>query len=424
MWHRVFPRFCGRFFFSALTVRGAEHLPRDGPVLWIALHRNGAVDGFAYAAALSRPLVFMLSTQLRKHFLTRIFFNGIAVARNATEGDRDANRAALAQCLDLWRAGGELFVFPEGTSTLGPRHLPFKAGVAQLACDWLVAGPAEPGTAVSDRGYMEQGGTTLRVVPLGVHYDRPWAFRSDAEIVVGPAIDLALAAESTPLARLREMKRRMAAALEAVGANFPDEAAQEEAEALATLAAIAANRSRFEVLKACERREMVRARAAWRELAATAAQTGAWHYRGVPLLPRDSGVCEFLELAVLGPVVLAGILANAGPWIGATWAAKKFPDGRNVIALWKILAGLPLLALWFAATVVASAWSGAWMAFAGYLLLTVVAWAGYDRVCRSAVALGNWIFHPRLRDPFHRAIAHCRRPIENHARQRPAAHAA
>src|ERR1041385_6496227 len=35
------------------------------------------------------------------------------------------------------RSGGELFVFPEGTSSLGPRHLPFKAGGAQLALDCL-----------------------------------------------------------------------------------------------------------------------------------------------------------------------------------------------------------------------------------------------------------------------------------------------
>src|SRR3954470_18685749 len=128
MWHRIFPRFCGRFYFGRITIRGAERLPGAGPVLWLGLHRNGAVDGFAYAAALRRPLVYLISTQLRKSLLGRIFFGGIGVARHADEGDRAANRAALGRCLERLQAGGELFVFPEGTSSLGPRHLPFKAG--------------------------------------------------------------------------------------------------------------------------------------------------------------------------------------------------------------------------------------------------------------------------------------------------------
>src|SRR5947209_17059270 len=114
MWHRLFPRFCGRFYFSRLTVRGDEHIPARGPVLWLGLHCNGAVDGFVYAAALRRPLVFMISTQLRKNFLARIFFGGIAVVRHAEEGDRQANRAALASCGELLANNGELFVFPEG----------------------------------------------------------------------------------------------------------------------------------------------------------------------------------------------------------------------------------------------------------------------------------------------------------------------
>jgi 1-acyl-sn-glycerol-3-phosphate acyltransferase len=113
-------------YFERLTLIHPERLPRTGPVLYLGLHRNGAVDGFVSDQALHHP-VFMISTQLRKNWFTRLFFEGIAVTRTKDEGDRTLNDAALHQCLGHLRAAGELFVFPEGTSSLGPRHLPFKS---------------------------------------------------------------------------------------------------------------------------------------------------------------------------------------------------------------------------------------------------------------------------------------------------------
>ena len=42
--------------------------------------------------------------------------------------------AALAAARrELLAAGGEVMIFPEGTSSLGPHHLPFKSGAASIA---------------------------------------------------------------------------------------------------------------------------------------------------------------------------------------------------------------------------------------------------------------------------------------------------
>jgi 1-acyl-sn-glycerol-3-phosphate acyltransferase len=393
MWHRYFQRFCGRFFFSAIRVRGAERIPTSAPVLWLGLHRNGAVDGFVYAAALRRPLVFMISTQLRKNFLARIFFNGIAVARTNDEGDRAANRAALGECIALLKGGGDLFIFPEGTSSLGPRHLPFKAGAAQLVLDWIEAGNLPTG---------------LRVIPVGIHYECAWAFRSAVEVVIGDPIDIALPEGMAALGRLRELKRRMAVALEAVGANFAGAAAQHEAEAMANLVATAsdATSSRFAMLKHCERGECAAALADWRIFDRAATSVGTRCHHGISIVPDGSGLRELVGLISLGLVVLAGILANAPPWFAARWAAKKFPDDINVIALWKILVGVPLLALWAAIVVLTLAITGGWLWVGGYFAVTGLAWACYDGVQRNAVAFWNSRFRETLIDPFRRVIAH------------------
>jgi 1-acyl-sn-glycerol-3-phosphate acyltransferase len=383
MWHRLFPRFCGRVYFRTLSVRGVEHAPPAGPVLWLGLHRNGAVDGFAYSAALRRPWVFLISTQLRKNFLARIFFSGIAVARTAEEGDRTANRAALAECVALMRGGGELFVFPEGTSTLGPRHLPFKAGAVQLILDWL-----------------ESGGGVLNVIPLGVHYDCAWAFRSNVEVVVGPPIEIALANEMAPLGRLRELKRRTTIALETVGVNFSDAGAQREAEALATLASLTHGRSRFATLKAFEAGVPSELSIAWRALDSLATERRAARYHAVPLAPAFAGVRELAVLLVLGPVVIVGIAVNAPPWLAAWGASRKLADDSNVISLWKILVGLPAFVVWMTLVVGVLAAFQIWRGVGAFALLTWVMCAGYDRTKRAAVGAYNGLRHRALRPRF------------------------
>jgi 1-acyl-sn-glycerol-3-phosphate acyltransferase len=220
VWRRWFYRFITGVYFQRVTLLHPERLPESGPVLYLGLHRNGAVDGFVYDRVLRAP-VFMISTQLRKSWFARLFFDGIAVTRSKDEGDHALNEAALRQCLDQMRAGGELFVFPEGTSSLGPRHLPFKSGAIWLLLD-----------------YLENAKVPVHVVPLGIHYECPWSFRAKVEVVVGAAILAELPAEASQLEKLKTMKRRVQAALEEVGTNVPSNEYQEMIQGFAYVATL------------------------------------------------------------------------------------------------------------------------------------------------------------------------------------------
>ena len=117
--------------------------------------------------------------------------------------------------MQLLADGGELIVFPEGTSSLGPRHLPFKSGAVRIALDALA------------------GGVPLRIVPLGIHYEGAWAFRSKVEVAVGESVSTELPAGLSELGRLKELKRRVTTALESVGTNFTSDEAQQNAERVA-----------------------------------------------------------------------------------------------------------------------------------------------------------------------------------------------
>jgi len=151
----------------------AEREPARAATLYVGLHRNGAVDGLIYKRVFPRA-TFLISSQLTRSALGRIFFTGIPVTRANDVGDRSMNAVSLDRCVAHLVAGGELFVLPEGTSHLGPRHLPFRTGVSRILERALTAG------------------AIVTVVPVGIFYSAADAFRSGVTVVRGPDVDVSL----------------------------------------------------------------------------------------------------------------------------------------------------------------------------------------------------------------------------------------
>jgi 1-acyl-sn-glycerol-3-phosphate acyltransferase len=369
-------------YFRRVQLLHPERLPKDGPVLYLGLHRNGAVDGFVYRRVLRQP-VFLISSQLRRNWFGRLFFAGIAVTRTKDKGDRAVNDEAMRQCLAHLRSGGELFVFPEGTSSLGPRHLPFKSGAAWL---WF--------------NYLEQGGPPLLVVPLAIHYTCPWAFRGRAEVVVGEPISMALPDDAGRLERLKLLKRRLRAALEEVGVNFSSCESQEMVQQLACLAAADGRRSYSAALKAMERAVPENISSSWQSLDADLRHAKVWRYEGAPCFPLKSAAGEWLALGAVVPFVAGAMALNLPAYAAGWFAGKKFPDDRNVISLWKILAGVPALTLWMGAVAAVLVVKAKFWWLAAYLAITWLGLQGYAPLKRLAVAVGNDLRYPALRPKF------------------------
>jgi 1-acyl-sn-glycerol-3-phosphate acyltransferase len=388
LWYTCCHWLCARVYFERITVVHPERLPDGGPVLYIVLHRNGAVDGFVYRQVVPH-CVSLISTQLRRGLFARLFFCGIAVARKQDEDDRHQNEAALNECTQLLANGGELMVYPEGTSSLGPQHLPFKSGAASLALDVLARGVA------------------LRIVPLGIHYERAWAFRSKIEVVVGEAVPTDIADGLSALGRLKEMKRRMTRALESVGTNFASDAVQEQAQRLAYVATLGTARGYFASLKLLEAGVPEPLQAHWRQLEAQLVPRRVLLHQGVPLFPVGPWIAYAMLLLVLGPLVLTGAVLNFPPLLAGWLAARRFADGRNVIALWRILVGLPLGVAWFGVVsmVLGYVAGGYWLL--GYMLLTLAALKSLYRAKKLAVAVWNGLAHrdlARQAHEFHQSV--------------------
>ncbi|PYK02238.1 MAG: hypothetical protein DME23_02115 [Verrucomicrobia bacterium] len=377
-WYRVLHRFCNGLYFSRISVLWPERLPRTGPTIYLGLHRNGAVDGFIYHAILPRAN-FMISTQLRRNLIGRLFFTGIEVARDRDEGEPGTNLEALNQCMELLRMGGELVIFPEGTSTLGPRHLPFKSGAVRILANYL------------------ESGSPIQVVPLGITYECPWAFRSRVEVVVGAPVATDLSDALHPLGRLKELKRSIQSALESVGVNVESEQYQQMIHRLACVATLGTKRSYFKTLKALEQSIPEKILLDWRALRPEIEKRKLWHHQGVPLFPAGPAWRYLLALGATGPLVGLGALLNLPPLLGAWWAGKKFPDGPNVISLWRVLVGAPLFLLWVAVMAMVAIVSGRWPWFGLYALTTFSGLKLYYRVKKLAVAVHNGLRYPELR---------------------------
>ena len=71
-WHRLVCRIIVKIYFNRVIVVNPEQIPSNGPVIYVALHRNGAVDGFVYARIFKKS-VPLISSQLTKNLFGKYF---------------------------------------------------------------------------------------------------------------------------------------------------------------------------------------------------------------------------------------------------------------------------------------------------------------------------------------------------------------
>lgn len=116
-------------FWFRPQVRGAEHMPSEGPVILAPVHRSFA--DFAFSVIVTRrPLYFMAKDSLWRSRLLGWFLLSVG----AFPVHRDAvDREAMDHAQEVLHQGMVLLMFPEGTRQLGPKVAELHDGVAFLA---------------------------------------------------------------------------------------------------------------------------------------------------------------------------------------------------------------------------------------------------------------------------------------------------
>ena len=214
-----------RVFFRSIELEGADHLPASGPVVVVANHTNGLVDGLLLMATLRRYPRFLGKATLFRipplwPFLKLAGVIPVYRAIDAEPGDH--NVSAFATSHTLLQRGGVVAVFPEGISHDEPVLQMLRTGAARIALRAAADGRADG----------------LVTVAVGLVYDAKARFRSRALVRVAPAVGVAQwtdAYRRDERATVRAVTADLEAQLSAVTPTYSSWA---QAEELSRLAAV------------------------------------------------------------------------------------------------------------------------------------------------------------------------------------------
>jgi 1-acyl-sn-glycerol-3-phosphate acyltransferase len=173
-----------RWYYRSITTAGLERIPRDGPVFLAVNHPNALVDALVVGWCTPRPVRFTAKATIFANALAARFFTAVGVVplrrasdeRTSATSDADPSRnaAAFDAVAQALRDGGAVVIFPEGRSHDDPHLAPLRSGLARMALH-----------------AAEQFGVTgMRIVPVGLLFERKEAPRSRVLLQVGEPIDV------------------------------------------------------------------------------------------------------------------------------------------------------------------------------------------------------------------------------------------
>src|SRR5262245_20685328 len=202
---RALARALTRLFYHRVDVVGVDRVPRSGPLVIVANHRNALVDPLILLAALPRRLRPLAKAPLFRHPLLAPFLwlaGAVPVQRRQDAGSNPVENAAMFRAVaGALGAGEAILIFPEGVSQPEPVLMPLRTGVARMV--------------LGTEGDAAPPGTTL--LPVGLTFHDPETFRTGwALVLVGEPVaveDCRVLAAREPERAVRELTARVAEAL-------------------------------------------------------------------------------------------------------------------------------------------------------------------------------------------------------------------
>jgi glycerol-3-phosphate O-acyltransferase/dihydroxyacetone phosphate acyltransferase len=161
-----------RIFFRRVELEHEDNLPLTGPVVVVANHNNGLVDGLLLIAMLRRyPRFLGKSTLFRIPPLWPFLkLAGVIPVHRAIDGGQSGqNISAFATSHVILAHGGVVALFPEGISHDESSLQPLRTGAARIV---LEAG-------------LDHGVAEVVTVAVGLTYDAKARFRSRALVRIG-----------------------------------------------------------------------------------------------------------------------------------------------------------------------------------------------------------------------------------------------
>ena len=364
-----------RLYYPARAVEGRERIPSGKPLVFVLNHPNGLLDPMVLRVVAAVPARFLAKSTLFRNPGSRLVmeaFSSIPVYRahesGGRGGDASRNEASFARCRAELAAGGALALFPEGVSHSDPQLRPLKTGAARIA----LSAEAE-----------HDGNLDVRIVPVGLYYERKALFRSSVLLVVGEPIAVARLLDDYR----RDERQTVTTLTETIDARLDEVVLQAESRDLLAGIARVARWTREEdaegdlAAQHQRARELADAYARLRardpgRVEAIAAEVRAytrvlrqlgigdpWALELAPLRP-GALVAALAKLTVAAPLAAIGALLGWVPYRLAGEVAKRITQDEDVLGTAKLLVGAVFLALAWGAEAAAAgvAWGAGWVA--------------------------------------------------------------
>lgn len=167
-----------RFYFRKLVVRGVEHIPANGALMFAANHQNSFLDALIIAATQPRRLHFLVRADVfRKSWASRLLrmLNMMPVFR-FRDGWQSLgkNSETFDEVVRLFEQDQALLLFPEGNHSLLRRLRPLSRGFTKPLAQALQKSPNQK----------------IFLIPAGLNFSDHKTFRSEASLYFGPPIDV------------------------------------------------------------------------------------------------------------------------------------------------------------------------------------------------------------------------------------------
>jgi glycerol-3-phosphate O-acyltransferase/dihydroxyacetone phosphate acyltransferase len=212
-----------RWFYSRIDAEGVDRIPARGPTILVVNHPNAMVDAMVTALISPRRLLFTGRATLFSNPLLAAFLRSVGVVplmrvKDAAElgAPRDTIRNVVSfdALTTALARGGCFMIFPEGVTGDWTQLAPLKTGAARIAFQARDAGV---------------GG--LKIIPVGLTFERKDAPRTRVFAQVGEPIDIDAWPRGVDDAKLltAEIDKR----LRAVTLNFESSDVAERDRALA-----------------------------------------------------------------------------------------------------------------------------------------------------------------------------------------------
>lgn len=205
------------WYYRSITVAGAERVPHEGPVFLAVNHPNALVDALVVASCVERRVRFTAKATIFANPLLAAFLARAGVVplrrvadeqhgNDAPRGDNTAdparNAVSFGAVADALADGSAIVIFPEGKSHDEPKLAPLRTGLARMV----------------HMAHDERGVRGIRIVPVGLLFERKEEPRTRVLVQIGEPIDVDHFQDGA--ASVATLTAEVSARLAAVTTNF------------------------------------------------------------------------------------------------------------------------------------------------------------------------------------------------------------